>query len=171
LSPDPEILAALVEWVEADSYGQGILMDLVIDRPCPLCAGTTFCPQGCPMAVCELDYEKAAHRRELRIREYEHRRGENGWRRVLAQGRECDACTIYGRCMSCAPGGRERRAAHMQSSAYLIDSLPRYSTPGHELTDPTKITAARVNREIEARQVGQLELVGAGASSTSREAA
>jgi hypothetical protein len=154
------ILKALVSWVEA-ADGQGALLDLVVDRPCSLCGGTTFCPEGCPMAVCELDYEKTAHRRERPIREHEYRRGEEGWRYVLLQGRECDACGIYGRCLSCTRDGRERRAARKQGSTYLVDSVPLYSTPGFGLTDPTKITAAQVRREIEAQQVGQLELLGA----------
>lgn len=172
MSPDPAILNALRDWVEADEYGQGFLLDLIIDRPCSLCEGTTFCPEGCPMAVCELDYEKALHRRERPIRGQEFRRGDEGWEEVLIEGRECDACTVYGHCLSCAPDGRERRAARKRGSAYLIDSLPLYSTLDYYgLTDPIKITAGRVRKEIEARQVGQLELVGTGASSTTREAA
>lgn len=162
MKPDAAILSALVDWVEADEYGQGVLMDLTIDRPCPLCDGTTFCPQGCPMAVCELDYEQDVYRRERPIREHEYRHGESGEREmVLVRGRECEACNIYGRCMSCSLAGRERRSARKEGGAYLIDGVPLYSAPGHQLTDPIKVSAARVTREIEARKVGQLDLLGA----------
>lgn len=159
---DAAILNALVAWVETDQYGQGILMDLVIDRACPLCEGTTCCPKGCPMAVCELDYEKKVWRRERPIREYEYQLGGDGDREQVVRGRECDACTIYGRCMSCSQG-RERRRADKTGAAYLIDSLPLYSVPGYGLTDPIRISAARVAKEIELRHDPQLDLLGAAA--------
>lgn len=43
---DRLILSALARWVEDAERGSGesVLLDLVIDRPCPLCDGTTFCP-------------------------------------------------------------------------------------------------------------------------------
>ena len=176
MSGDPAILEAVAAWVEAAERGpdESILCDLTIDRPCPLCGGSTFCPQGCPMAVSELDYEKAPHRRERPIREYEHRRTEDGgWEAVLTHGRECDACTIYGQCLSCFPGGREQRAARKEGGAYLVAGVPLYSTPGCDLTcdltDPIKITAGQVRKQIDAARDPQLDLLGA--SSTPREAA
>lgn len=162
MKADAEILNSLVAWAEADIYGQGVLMHLTINRPCPLCEGTTFCPAGCPMAACELDYEKPEHRREQQpIREYEYRRSEDGeWEQVLTRGHECESCSIYGLCMSCFDG-REQRTAWKQGCTYLIDSVPLYSTPGYELTDPIRISAARVQKEVALRREGQLDLLGA----------
>jgi hypothetical protein len=98
------------------------------------------------MAVCLLDYSLRAHRRMQPVHPPEG----------------CEACNVFGQCSSCWPaGGRERRRAQRNGSIFLVDSVPLYSRPDHELTDPIRITASQVQKARKAQRDPQLQLLGA----------
>lgn len=149
------IFDALVAFERADRYGQCVLLDLLLDIPCSECGGSTFCPDGCPMHTCRLTGEaRYAFDRFEPIRDHKYVRGEDGmWDPVLVSGKECDACTIYGTCMSCGPGGegKERRAATRKGSAYLVDTQSHlaYCRAGFQMADPIRLPVARVERAIQ----------------------
>lgn len=165
MNTDTAILTALARWREDEERypGQMVLLELQLDRPCSLCGGSQFCPAGCPMATCTVDYQTKPWRRIVPIRRIECRRDQEGeWSKHLVHGRDCDACNIYGFCMSCTTDGRERRRAWKEGTSFLVDSVPLYSVPGHQLTDPIRVTVGQVRKELRERESPrQLDLLGA----------